>query len=73
MQGKVVKPYRLTLGSHEASRKPAFSRRCCIRSTSICQFKFDRQMSGSANNQTKVLQCTASHDYGLGRVAVYPS
>ncbi len=61
-----------TARSHGASSKQAFSRSCCIRSTSICQFKFDRQMRCSANDQTKALQFAASHDYGLGRVAVYP-
>ncbi len=32
---------------------------------SICEFKFDRQMSGGANDQAKVLQLAAFRDNGL--------
>ncbi len=58
--------------SQGASSKPAFSRSCCIRSTSICKFKFGRQMSSGANDQVKVLQFAAFHDHGWGHVALYP-
>ncbi len=49
-----------------------FSRSCCVRSTSICEFKFDQQMGSVANDQTKVLQFAAFHDHGWGYVALYP-
>ncbi len=41
-----------------------FFRSCCIRSTSICEFKFDRQMSSGAYDQAKVLQFAAFRDHG---------
>ncbi len=58
--------------SQGASRKPAFSRSCCIRCTSICKFKFNRQMSSNVNDQAKVSQFAAFRDHGLGHVALYP-
>ncbi len=56
-----------------ASSKPGFSRSYCIRSTSICPFKFDRQLSSGANDHAKVLQFAAFRDHGWGHVAVYPT
>ncbi len=41
-------------------------------STSICEFKFVRQMSSCANDQAKVLQFAAFRDHGWGHVALYP-
>ncbi len=35
---------------------------------SICEFKFDRQMSSGATDQAKVLQLAAFRDHGLGHV-----
>ncbi len=58
--------------SQEASSKPSFSRSCCIRSTSICELKFDRQMSSGANDQAKVLQFAVFRDHGWEHVALYP-
>ncbi len=49
-----------------------FSRSCYIRSTSICEFKFDRQMCSGTNDQAKVLQFAAFHDHVWGHVALYP-
>ncbi len=53
------------------SSKPAFSRSCCMRSTSIYEFQFERQMSSGANDQAKVLQFAAFRDHGLGHVVLY--
>ncbi len=58
--------------SQGASSKPAFSRSCCIRYTSIREFKFDRPMSSGANDQAKVLQFAAFRYHGWGHVALYP-
>ncbi len=55
-----------------ASGYPAISRSFCIRSTSICEFKFDRQVSSGANDQAKDLQFAAFRDHGWGHVALYP-
>ncbi len=40
-----------TARSHEASSEPALCRSCCIRATSVCQFKCYRQKSSDANDQ----------------------
>ncbi len=69
MQRKVFKSYLLTIGLYGASSKPAFSRTCCIGSTSIFQFKYDRQTSSGANDQANVLQFAAFRDHGWGHVA----
>ncbi len=45
---------------------------CCIRCISICELKFDRQMSSGANDQAKGLQFAAFRDHGWGHVALYP-
>ncbi len=39
---------------------------------SICEFKFDQQMSSGAKAQAKVLQFEAFGDHGWGHVALYP-
>ncbi len=72
MERKVSKPYLLTLRRCTRSNKPAFSRSSCIRSTFICQFKFDRQTSSGSNDQAKLVQISAFLDHGWGNVAVYP-
>ncbi len=51
-------------GVRGASSKPAFSRSCYIRCTSIFEFKFDRQMSSGANDQAKCLQFADFRDHG---------
>ncbi len=55
---------------HGASSKPYFSLSCCIRCTSICEFKFDRQMSSGATDQANVLQFAIFRDHGW--FALYP-
>ncbi len=69
IQRRVIKPCLLSQG---ACSQPAFSRSCCIRSTSICELKFDRQVRSGANNQANVLQFAAFCDHGWGHVAMYP-
>ncbi len=61
MQIKVLNPCLLTLGA------------CCIRSTSICEFKFGQQMSSGANDHAQILQFAAFRDHGGGNVAGYPT
>ncbi len=48
-----------------------FFRSYSIRSTSICQFKFDRQMSSGAKGQANGLHFAALRDHGWGHVAVF--
>ncbi len=58
----VVKPYLLTLDRCTESggfKEARFFISCCIRSTFICEFKFDRQISSGANDQTTDLQFAA--------------
>ncbi len=49
-----------------------FSRSCCIGFSSICKFKFDRQMSSGVNDQANDLQFAAFRDHGWGHVALCP-
>ncbi len=44
----------------------------CIRSTFICQFKFDRQMNSGFNDQANFIQFSIFLDHDWERVAVSP-